>query len=213
MHFHRTCLLLMAIAWVIPVPLWAQHCGPLTESYLEECTMKHREKNLLVRCTYHKVGVTHPAYQAYLVAFLHRDQERLLAEQTKPTIDLSKMLILNTKVIAENAEEQTYLYEASFSDAELIDKLKDWLATQDENPLKAPKSGAMVDFRLALYIPYLEDTEHSNLEGLPGERHECNYRDEKGLLFQPLPTLLRLQRTSSSSPRYWLEFNSDHRNR
>src|SRR4051794_22555604 len=42
-------------------------------------------------------------------------------------------------------------------------------------------------FRLAVFIPFLEDRSYSVLDDLPEDKHECNYARERALLFQPLP--------------------------
>jgi hypothetical protein len=46
--------------------------------------------------------------------------------------------------------------------------------------------------RLAVFIPFLEDETYSNLDGLPRDRHECNYAGEAALLFETLPQALTI---------------------
>ena len=42
-------------------------------------------------------------------------------------------------------------------------------------------------FRLAVFVPFLEDRTYSVLDSLPKDKHECNYTRRRALLFQQLP--------------------------
>jgi len=56
------------------------------------------------------------------------------------------------------------------------------------------RAGTYTDpIRLAIFIPFLEDMQYSVIEGLPKEKHECNYTSQPALLFETIPTRLGIR--------------------
>ena len=54
-------------------------------------------------------------------------------------------------------------------------------------------SGFLNDqIRLAIFVPFLEDKRYANSDGLPDDRHECNYQSDRALVWQELPYQLKV---------------------
>jgi len=174
----------------------AQHCAPLFESYLKDLSIREAIESLELRLVYAKTGGQNKRnYQAYLVAFLDKGFEP--ADIEGDVIDPNSMVILETSLITRRGEAQgRYAFEYSGELEELADKLLELrkrhqanLAKSDENKKDASASeqDSPIILRMFFFVPYLEDETYSTLDGLPKEKHECNYRDAKALLIQKLP--------------------------
>ena len=60
-------------------------------------------------------------------------------------------------------------------------------------------------------MPFLDDAKYSTIDGLPEHRHECNYDDDRALVFQALPYRLQflVSRSPDTNGRVWLRVYSD----
>lgn len=174
----------------------AQHCAPLFESYLNELSIREIDESLELQFVYAKTGGQHKrTYQAYLVAFLDEDFDPKHIEGD--IIDPNSMVVLKTSLIERKGEtEGRYAFKYSGELKELSDKLLELRKRRQANSEKqddseenaqASEEKAPVILRMFFFVPYLEDETYSTLEGLPEEKHECNYRGAKALIIQKLP--------------------------
>ena len=200
----------------------AQHCAPIGESYLSELSVKADEKDIKIRGEYRKRGGQDKMkYQLYVLAYLDRDADKVPApapaaspddkkktEHMGPTLllDPAHVLILHTQLIERNKDEG-YPFEYKIDLRELAERfLKQDLIVKEELS-KSDKPGSFRGrLRVAVFIPFLDDTKHATLPGLPEDKHECNYSNAPALLYQQLPYLFRL---NSFSNRSMLDINSD----
>ncbi len=212
-----TCLLLGCCRAAL-----AQHCAPIMESYLSELSVKADEKAFKLRGEYRKLGGQNKdKYQIYFLAYLDRDADKVPAappaappdekkkpEYTAPTLvlDPAQVLILHTQLIERN-KEGGYPFEYQIELRELADRLLKQDLIIKEGLSKSDKPGTFRGtLRVAVFIPFLEDTKFATLPGLPEDKHECNYTSAPALLYQQLPYTFGL---NSFSTRSWLHINSD----
>lgn len=168
--------------------LQAQHCAPIVESYLSEISVKHVDESIAVRVEYAKNGGRPKArYQAYLLAFLEKNRAEAVAAAPKPMINQEVVEILHTQLIERN-QDGFYGMEVKLNRDELAKKMIKFARLTEKDRTSNGGWGQYNDkIRLAVFIPFLEDQRYANLKGLPEDKHECNYLNERALLFQELP--------------------------
>jgi len=199
--------------------LHAQHCAPLYESFLAEVSVKKVDDRLRIHAQYAKEGGAGPkdAYQGYLIAYLDRDAASVPGAAPGDVIDPKVALVLHTQVMRRNEKADatgpwTYDLDFSIACAELVDKVLAYAALgakdRSEDRLWHYYRHRI---RLAVFVPFLEDAKYSVLEGLPKERHECNYDSERALVFQALPFGLQflVSRSPDTKGRVWLRVLGD----
>ena len=166
----------------------AQHCAPIVESYLSEISVKHVDESIAVRVEYVKNGGQPKAkYQAYLLAFLEKNRAEATAAAPKTMINQEVVEILHTQLIERN-QNGFYGMEVKLNRDELAKKMIKLGRLTEKDRTSDGGWGQYNDkIRLAVFIPFLEDQRYSNLKGLPEDKHECNYLNERALLFQELP--------------------------
>lgn len=171
----------------------AQHCAPIDESYLAKVELRHEQGSLHLRAEYAKSGgQSKDAYQAYVCAYLDRDAALVPAQAPKAMLDTDKVLVLHTQVIRRN-ERGTYDLDFAIQEDELAKKVIAHAKLGDADRSAPGGWGSYIPrIQLAVFVPFLEDAKHSVLEGLPKDKHECNYENARALLFQTLPYLLRI---------------------
>ena len=179
-----TCLLLAASS------ASAQHCAPIVESYLSQISIGPDKKRtaLELEIEYAKVGGRRlPAYQIYLLAYLAKNEDRVPAPLPADFVDKEVVCVLHTEVI-KLAKDGNYDFAVQLDMTELAQKIIELGHLTDADRADPGGWGSYKDsFRLAIFIPFLDDSTYSVLDGLPDDRHECNYLRRRELLFQPLP--------------------------
>lgn len=208
----------LAAALLLAVTARAQHCAPLFETWLSETRIEHVEHQLKIHVQFAKHGGAgaKDAYQGYLVAYLDRDEAKVPAA-TGDVIDPAVALVLHTQVMRRNGKAgapgpSTYDLDCTIADQDLVDKI---LALGKLGEQDRDASGSW-DFykhhiRLAVFVPFLDDKKYSVLDGLPEQRHECNYENDRALLFQALPCRLQflVSRSPDTNGRVWVRVRSD----
>jgi len=168
----------------------AQHCAPIVESFLSRVSVQHDYKNDAIDLSveYSKIGGRSMAkYQVYLLAYLEKNEHRIPAPPPAKFIDKEVVLILHTETIKRKAGSK-YDFDLQLDTNELARKIINFakFTKEDEQGLGSWKS-FKDKFRLAVFVPFLEDRDYSVLPDLPEDKHECNYPNNRALLFQPLP--------------------------
>ncbi len=166
----------------------AQHCAPIVESYLSEISVQRDRDATRFRLEYRKSGGRRqPAYQVYVVAFLERDGAKVPAPPPGPVLDKEAALVVHTQVV-RRGKDGGYALEFTLNDDALAKRLIEHFRLTEKDRAENGGWGAYNDrVRVAVFVPFLEDRTYSNLDGLPEERHECNYHRDRALLFQVLP--------------------------
>lgn len=171
----------------------AQHCAPIDESYLAKVELRHEQGSLHLRAEYAKSGgQIKDAYQAYVCAYLDRDAALVPAPAPKALLETDKVLVLDTQIIRRN-ERGTYDLDFVIPEDELAKKVIAHAKLGDADRSAPGGWGSYVPrIQIAVFVPFLEDAKYSVLEGLPKDKHECNYENARALLFQTLPYRLRI---------------------
>ncbi|MCA8965046.1 MAG: hypothetical protein KDC48_09160 [Planctomycetes bacterium] len=217
----------------------AQHCAPLYESYLSEVTIKRvraekpSDDTIRIHAQYAKEGGDPPpAYQGYLIAYVDRAADKVPAAAPADIIDPKAALVLHTQLMklhspgssaldasgrgngSEKAEDVPWTYDLDFEIRceELADKVIAHAKLGEKDREDWTNWYHYKDhIRFALFVPWLDDAKYSVMEGLREDRHECNYFDDRALLFQELPFRVRVltSRSKTTRGRVWLQVNSE----
>jgi hypothetical protein len=173
---------------------FGQHCPPIVESYLSGTTVKRSGKGIEFQFAYTKTGgQTKEAFQAYVLAYADASADEVEKLTPQKAIEQGLAKVIHTQ-LTKREESGTYNitcnlvtedFTAKMLEAKLIDKSRatntgGWKSFDD-------------DLRLAVFIPFLDDEKYSALEGLPEDTHECNYRGDAALLFQPTTQKLSIR--------------------
>ena len=160
----------------IASPLLAQHCPGILESYLSGISVKREDESIKIAAEYRKSGGRDKArYQAYLVAYFEKDAGKFVTREPKERVDLERVAVLHTQLIEKN-RDGGYDLAFTMSERELANTmLRHGEANSKEKMPKWPVGTYKDNFRMAIFIPFLEDSKYSVLKGLPEDRHECNY--------------------------------------
>ena len=185
-----TPLALLSCVVLMVTPARAQHCPPIVESYLSQISVKHDSKDqaLDLKVEYSKTGgQPKPKYQIYLLAYLEKNEHRVPAPLPADLIDKHVVRVLHTQAVERN-KDGTYEFDLRLDMNELARKVID-LGHLTDKDREAPGGwGYFKDrFRLAVFVPFLEDRTYSVLDSLPKDKHECNYTRRRAPLFQQLP--------------------------
>jgi len=160
------------------------------ESYLSQISIKHNEKHqaLDLNVEYSKIGgATKPKYQIYLLAYLVKNEHRVPAPLSADFIDKQVVRILHTEAVEQN-KDGSYDFDLQLNMTELAQKIIELGRLTEDDRDAHGRWGFYKDrFRLAVFVPFLEDRIYSVLDCLPEDKHECNHDGRRTLLFQPLP--------------------------
>lgn len=198
--------ILVSVAWQLGQGAYAQHCAGITESYLSEISIKHVKDTLKIKCEYYKVGGRKKeAYQAYLLAYLDQHANKVNQSGSAEFFDPESVQVLHTQVIQRD-EEGVYKLEFAISNEDFVKMMfkKKRLLEEDQSSSRDYYDAKV---RLAVFIPFLEDAKYAVLKGLPEDRHECNYRGLKALLFQQLPPSVNMVVTGRGTHKIDLNSN------
>ena len=184
-YFHvLSCLLLAGSS------ASAQHCAPIVESYLSQISIGPNKKRtaLELEVEYAKVGGRrHPSYQIYLLAYLAKNEDQVPAPLPADFIDTKVVCVLHTEAI-QQSKDGNYDFRVRLDMTELAQKIIELGHLTDADRADPGGWGSYNDsFRLAIFIPFLDDSTYSVVDSLPEDRHECNYLRRRELLFQQLP--------------------------
>ena len=172
---------------------YGQHCPPIYISKIDSISLKHQGKDLHIQFDYLKFGGQYmPDYQIYLVAYLDKTEEiaNELCEREKgfrtipchiynrEVMTILKRDILSCNVGKYDLKEEAYRYSYTLDIPmdDMVDKLSILAPTIEGNY-----------FKIAIFIPYLDDDKHTIDVPLPSNTHECIYGKEAFLFFSPLP--------------------------
>ena len=193
----------------------AQHCPPIVESYLSEISVKQKEGAIAIRMEYAKNGgQLKKKYQAYVVAYLERDREDVPAAAPKPVLDPKVALTLHSQLIERDSKGR-YGMKLELDHNEFAKRIIEHGKLAEDDRTNYGGWGQYNDrIRIAVFIPFLEDKAYSDLEGLPEDKHECNYSGERALLFQELPYALSIhfgivQAVKLENGKYYIQINGD----
>lgn len=195
---------------LVVTPARAQHCPPILESYLSQISIKHnrKDRSLDLNVTYSKGGGHEmPKYQIYLLAYLQKNEHRVPTplpadfadnKLTADFIDKKFVCVLHTEAIElnndDNLYDDIYDFDLRLNMNELAEKIIKLGRFTEKDRINPDSWGYYEDkFRLAVFIPYLEDSTYSVLDSLPEDKHECPHSDRRALLFQPLPYAFSIQ--------------------
>jgi len=190
----------------------AQHCPPIYQSFLSKVSVEWQKHTLRLQAEYTKSGgVLHDAYQAYVVAYLDKDRKQVPAAKGKDVLDPKATLVLHTQVIKRNAKG-TFALDYSIGDEDLVKRVIKHMKLGEKDRAEMRHWDEYKDeIRIAIFVPFLDDKKYSNLKGLPKERHECNYDDDRALIFQTLPYRFTFMtsRSEDTAHTVWVRINGD----
>ncbi len=168
-----------------------QHCAPIVESYLSGISVSNGKDEINIDLKYSKLGgADKEAYQIYLIAYLEKNEDRVIKESLNDLFKDTLSAIIHSVVIKINDKR---FFEYSFSIKHNI--IANIIIKQAK--LKGEISGGYGSyherFKIMAFIPFLEDKKYSTKSKLPTDRHECNYTNSRSLLLQPLPYLFGIK--------------------
>jgi hypothetical protein len=165
----------------------AQHCAPIVESYLSTIDIQRTKTGFDFEFQYSKTGGQRKtAYQAYLLVYADSNEDRIAKMTPQQAISEKLATVVNTQLAKRNDsgryQIRWHLDTKAFVQKLLSEKLISMDRVEDVGGWK----GYVDKIRLSVFIPFLEDEEYSVMEGLPDNKHECNYLGEAALLFETL---------------------------
>jgi hypothetical protein len=202
--------------WGASTTALGQHCAPILESYLESISLTTHDAALHWKLAYRKSGGRNKqSYQGYLLGYLDRDADTIPATEDDMFIDPDKVVVLHTALM-ERGEDGAFRLEHKIDFDAFAEKIVSHFHLTEADRFRI---GGWDEYRnevrIALFIPFLEDTKYSTLGGLPKDKHECNYSEARALLFQPLPYSLQIRfgvtpLNKQRGGRYWIWIHGDH---
>ena len=198
--------------WFIPHATF-QHCPPIVESYLSATSVKRNDEGLEFSVTYSKTGGRpKAAYQAYLVAFPTKNAATVTQLTPQQAIAKKHVAIIETKVIKIDRNRE-YQFKFQIETEDFVEKLlKEKLIARNRISNLGGWKSFDDQIQLAVFIPFLEDEKYSVLDELPGDSHECNYRGDSALLFEPFGPKLEVcygvvQATKLKDGEHYIQLN------
>jgi hypothetical protein len=195
--------------------LKGQHCCPIVESYLGGISVEHSGDSIRFSLKYCKMGGSTKAflYQSYLIAYLEKNESQLFALDSKDITKNNYSIVLINRLInshqndvgtLKNNERAGNLFSNfAYQYPDKISFLTNDLANKIIKEFKLNSASDTVNvggwcsysekFKIAFFVPFLEDTINSNNKKLPEYKHECNYDRRPYLLFQPLPYTFQIK--------------------
>jgi hypothetical protein len=195
------------------VQLSAQHCAPIVESYLSTIDITRSEEGLNLSLKYSKTGGrTKSTYQAYILAYSDKNRAKVLELTAQEAIAEKLVTVLHTQAAKQN-EEGNYEIEFKLNTQNFVERL---LKEKQISLDSVTDTGGWKSFdspiRLALFIPFLDDKQFSRIDGLPEDKHECNYGNKSALFYDSLSTQLQIcfgivQATRLREGEYFIQMN------
>ncbi len=188
------CIIFIYIALVNPII--AQHCAPITKTVLREISVIRIDSLLNFQFEFEKSGgQIKEAYQVYLLAYLEKNKNDVFKEEKNAngwrlkqlvniynqntTVILKRSIIKQSVKYDKTAEATIYGYSESLKIKEIFKKIIVCGKLKNEN-------NCWGEFKLAVFIPFLDDEKHSIDQPLPKDAHECNYEGRSFLILQEL---------------------------
>jgi len=165
----------------------AQHCPPIVESYLQSVSIERSEGDIAFEIDYRKTGGQQKeSYQTYILAYSQSDSNRIAALTPQEAIESKLATVVHTQ-LSKRQQNGYYnirwkLNTQSFVASMLKDSRLDKQQIDDYGGWKSFKDR----IRIAVFVPFLDDEKYSVVEGLPENKHECNYLGDSALLFETL---------------------------
>ncbi|MFH1194060.1 MAG: hypothetical protein V1720_00025 [bacterium] len=206
--FYKWLIAAFVISSCFQTILYSQHCCPICESYLGNISVAHYEDSLKINIQYCKLGGNPhgTAYQFYLIGYLAKNESKLLALDRENITIYKHSIVLQNKVIGadDNAVENSKIKESGISFNHYSYQFRDTIVFEINDLAKKIISSFEINgdsdstviggwgsynekFKIAVFIPLLDDVINSTSNLLPEDKHECNYANLPYLLFQPLP--------------------------
>ncbi len=182
----------------------AQHCAPITESYLSEISVKRIEDGIELKFEYIKDGgQIKEAYQAYLIVYSDSNSNKIAKLSPQQAIDAKLLTIIDTQLIKRN-KEGSYEFEYELNTSKFSETL-----------IKSERFARVYNhIRIAVFIPFLHDKKYSIIAGLPEDKHECNPRGGSALIFDTIPQKLYMYFGPSQAERlkklYIMKINGNY---
>ena len=166
----------------------AQHCPPIADSYLSALSISRTKQKISFTANYMKTGgQAKDSYQVYVLAYSDSNAEEIMSSSAQTAIENSNVTVLEKQLAKRNDEGKFELAWELDSQAFVKMMVDDDRISNKRLTNNGGWERFNDDIRLALFIPFLDDKEYSNIDGLPEDRHECNYMNESALLFEQLP--------------------------
>ena len=189
--------------------------------------MRRTKEGLSIKVGYSKTGGrAKESYQAYVLAFSEKNFTKIEKLTPQQAIENGLATIVHTQIAAFTAapdappaiqqvdESGEYRLAYELNTEQFVEKMI--AAKQIE---KTSDIGGWQRFddklRLAIFIPFLDDKKYSVLDGLPNDKHECNYSGESALLFQKLTPKLTIsfgvvRASKLKDGEHFIELNGTH---
>jgi hypothetical protein len=200
---------------VIASSVAAQHCAPITKTALNEVSVIRIDSSLKIQFEFVKNGgQIKDAYQVYLLAYLKKDKNDVFEEEQKAsfrkkqlvniynqntTIILKKDIIKQAVRYDKAAEGTIYGFSGTIKIIEIAKKV-----VKHGNFMK--ENNYWGEFKIAVFIPFLDDKEHSVDQRLPKDTHECNYQGRSFLILQELNHTFKIysEDTNNSDKKFYI---------
>ena len=190
---NKAIILSLSALLFAPVQLYAQHCAPIVESYLSTIGMTRSEEGLKLVLRYTKTGGrTKSAYQAYILAYSDKNKAKVLELTAQEAIAQKLVTVVHTQVAKQN-EAGDYEIDFNLNTKNFVELL---LKEKQISLESVTDSGGWKCFdspiRLAVFVPFLDDEQFSRIDGLPEDKHECNYGKKSALFYDSLSTQMQV---------------------
>lgn len=170
--------------------VFSQHCSGIIESYLESIAIKRNDGDISFHIEYRKSGnPIKESYQAYILAYSDSDAEKIAAMTPQEAIEKQLVTILNTHRADQQLNGSYKIQWKTDTQALVASLLKDSRLKYDQSFNNGGYKMFQDRIRVAIFIPFLEDEKYSVIEGLPENKHECNYLDHSALFYDTLPQI------------------------
>ncbi len=196
----------------------AQHCAPIVESYLQSVLVKHTDDGIAFDIEYKKTGGQNKAsYQAYLLVYSDADAGRIELMSPQEAIESKLVSVVHTQ-LAKRQDNGCYRIECALKTQAFVgDMLKDSRLDREQVDNLGGWKAFQGKLRFAVFVPFLDDSKYSVIEGLPENKHECNYRNESGLIFETLSQTLSVhfgivQAVRVPEDQYYIQINGQRAN-
>ena len=187
---------LLFLTLVIAADSYSQHCAPIDKTIITEISTIRLENSLNFQFEFVKNGgQIKKAYQIYFIGYLDKNKEKVFEEEEKGDLnqrhlvnvfDKSSCIIIKKDIIKladrydHNDTASIYSYSTNIEFENLSRAMIDHTGFKESE-------GFLGEFRIVVFIPFLDAKEFSDDLRLQEYTHECNYERSSALIFQSLP--------------------------
>jgi len=192
---------LLVFLTTISLNIYSQHCAPIDKTIPSEISVIRMENSLNFQFEFAKNGgQIKKAYQIYFIGYLDKNKEQVFEEQKKEELmhkqlvnifNKSICVILRKDIITlaerydKTDQASIYSYSTNISFDHFAKAMIEHGGFKEEDRFWG-------QFKIAVFIPFLDLKEYSTDVRLPEYTHECNYDGRSALLFQDFPYLFKL---------------------